>query len=169
MSRRMFLAFAMTVALLAMAGFQIDRSNAPVEAAQPAATWNNSMLWQPSLGESGDALAALVNQIPAGCSVDVDPAATTNGASPEGVVYAFAVTWSCPASVAQDGSTWQSAMIWRPTLPETGDALAELTNQIDASCSVDVDRVVATNGAGPEGPVYAFAVTWACPSAASGA
>ena len=67
------------------------------------------------------------------------------------------------ASAAQSASaTWNSTMIWRPTLVEAGEALAEVVNQIDASCSVDVDPVVATNGAAPEGPIYAFAVTWTC-------
>jgi hypothetical protein len=53
-------------------------------------------------------------------------------------------------------------MIWRPTLEEAGLALAEWVNQIEASCNVDVDTVTAINGSGPEGDVYAFAVTWAC-------
>jgi hypothetical protein len=59
-------------------------------------------------------------------------------------------------------ATWNSTMIWQPTLEDAGIALAELVNQIDASCSVDVDPVVPANGEGPEGPVYAFAVTWTC-------
>ncbi len=143
---------------------------APAEAAQTtAAVWNSSMVWAPSLQETGDALAGLVNQIDAACVVDVDPTVATNGAAVDGTVYAIAVTWACPpGSVQGSGETWQSAMLWRPTLPETGDALAELVNQIDAACIVDVDRVVATNGAGPEGPVYAYAVTWACPTSAAG-
>ena len=45
------------------------------------------------------------------------------------------------------------------------NALSELVNQIDAACHVDVDNVVASGGQGPEGPVYAFLVTWACPDA----
>jgi hypothetical protein len=61
-------------------------------------------------------------------------------------------------------AVWNSAMVWQPTLEDAGFALSDLVNQIDASCIVDVDRVVATNGAGPEGPVYAFAITWACPA-----
>jgi hypothetical protein len=52
-------------------------------------------------------------------------------------------------------------MLWRPTLEEAGEALAEVINQIDASCSVDIDPVVAPERAS-EGPVYAFAVTWTC-------
>lgn len=63
---------------------------------------------------------------------------------------------------AQDQQTWNSTMIWAPTLEEAGLSLAEFVNEIDANCSVDVDPVSATNGDGPEGPVYAFAVTWSC-------
>jgi hypothetical protein len=63
--------------------------------------------------------------------------------------------------VSQNVFVWNNAMIWQPSLPEAGTALAELVNQIDATCSVDVDTVVAANGTGPEGPVYAFLVTWA--------
>ena len=67
------------------------------------------------------------------------------------------------AQAAQEGpATWNSTMIWRPTLEEAGLALAEWVNQIEASCNVDVDTVTAINGSGPEGDVYAFAVTWAC-------
>src|SRR5688572_14708624 len=62
----------------------------------------------------------------------------------------------------QAPSTWNSTMLWRPTLEEAGLSLAEIVNQIDASCSVDVDPVVPTDGSGPEGTVYAFAVTWVC-------
>ncbi len=70
---------------------------------------------------------------------------------------------SAPAVAAQGASlTWNSTMVWRPTLEEAGIGLAEVVNQIDASCSVDVDPVVPTDGTGPEGTVYAFAVTWAC-------
>ena len=70
---------------------------------------------------------------------------------------------SAPAVAAQDApSTWNSTMLWRPTLEEAGIGLAEVVNQIDASCSVDVDPVLPTDGAGPEGTVYAFAVAWAC-------
>ncbi len=158
--------------LVAAAAFGIGQRDgaAPAEAAQTtSAVWNSGMVWAPSLQETGDALAGLVNEINAACVVDVDPTVATNGAAVDGTVYALAVTWSCPPGTAQgSGGTWQSAMLWRPTLPETGDALAELVNQIDASCIVDVDRVVATNGAGPEGPVYAYAITWACPAAAAG-
>jgi hypothetical protein len=67
-----------------------------------------------------------------------------------------------PASAAQqESATWHSTMLWRPSLVEAGEALAEVINEIDASCSVDVDPVVAPDGAA-EGPVYAFAVTWTC-------
>ena len=70
---------------------------------------------------------------------------------------------STPAVAAQDApSTWNSTMLWRPSLEEAGIGLAEIVNQIDASCSVDVDPVLPTDGSGPEGTVYAFAVTWAC-------
>lgn len=79
---------------------------------------------------------------------------------------AFALgRWSSDdrAVAAQQGPpTWNSTMLWRPTLEEAGLGLAEIVNQIDASCTVDVDPVVTTNGTGPEGTVYAFAVTWVC-------
>lgn len=167
MPRRTSLAFVVALGLVAMASYGLGQRQGlePAGAAQPAApVWNSTMLWQPSLAEAGDALAGLTNQVDASCSLDVDPAVPTNGTGPEGAVYAFAVTWACPVNESQVGvATWNSAMLWRPTLAESGDALAELTNQIDVSCTVDVDRVVAANGAGPEGPVYAFAVTWACP------
>lgn len=132
-------------------------------AQQDGPTWQANVFWYPSLEESGIALAELVNQIDASCSVDVDPVVAANGSGPEGAVYAFAVTWRCPAGIAETPeNTWQSAMLWQPTLADAGNALAELVNQIDAACSVDVDPVVATNGSGPEGPVYAFVATWAC-------
>lgn len=73
------------------------------------------------------------------------------------------VTIAHQSSAQEPPAVWNSAKIWQPTLGEAGDALAELVNQIDASCVVDVDPVQASGGAGPEGPVYAFAVTWACP------
>ena len=53
-------------------------------------------------------------------------------------------------------------MFWRPSLEKAGIGLAEIVTQIDASCMVDVDPGLPTNGSGPEGTVYAFAVTWAC-------
>lgn len=104
-----------------------------------------------ALSRGGERPPGLTNQVNASCSLDVDPAVPTNGATPEGAVYAFAVTWVCPVNVSQVGvATWNSAMLWRPTLAESGDALAELTNQIDVSCTVDVNRVVAASGAGSE-------------------
>lgn len=156
------------VALLVLVA-TVGHGSATFTASQPSpATWNSAMIWQPSLGEAGDALSELVNQIDASCSVDVDPVETANGAGPEGPVYGFAVTWRCPSDPAQQApATWNSAMLWQPTLSEAGQAMSELVNQIEASCSVDVDTVMATNGAGPEGPVYAFVVTWACPSDAA--
>ena len=57
------------------------------------------------------------------------------------------------AAAKPEIATWNSAMVWRPSLLEAGEALTELVNQIDALCSVDVDAVVTTNGRGPEGPV----------------
>src|SRR5690606_16204544 len=73
-----------------------------------------------------------------------------------------------PVSAAQQPpATWLSTVIWQPTLADAGIALAEFVNQIDATCSVDVDPVMAANGTGPEGSVYAFAVTWACPPGAA--
>ncbi|CAN5821585.1 hypothetical protein BH20CHL2_BH20CHL2_12920 [soil metagenome] len=161
MSLRMSVALFVALALVAMAVVNLGQRS--TSAQPPPAVWNSAMVWQPTLEDAGFALSDLVNQIDASCTVDVDTAVASNGAAPDGPVYAFAITWSCPTGGA-GVSTWQSAMLWRPTLEETGNALAELVNQIDASCIVDVDRVVATNGAGPEGPVYAFAITWACPA-----
>lgn len=70
---------------------------------------------------------------------------------------------AAPVSAAQaEPATWYSTMMWRPTLEEAGIGLAEILNQIDARCIVDVDPVTATNGQGPEGPVYAFSITWSC-------
>ena len=130
---------------------------------QTPTVWNSAMIWQPTLADAGLALAELVNQIDATCHVDVDPVVTTAGSGPEGAVYAFAVTWGCPAGAAEvPTSVWNSALIWQPTLADAGDALAAHLNEIDATCAVDVDTVVAANGTGPEGPVYAFLVTWAC-------
>lgn len=168
MSRRsvLTLIFAVTVAVVAGYGLGHQDRSGSVDAAQPAATWNSATLWFPSLAETGDGLAGLLNQIDGSCSVDADTVLPTNGATSEGTVYAVSVTWACPATDASaSGATWNSSTLWYPTLAETGDALAELTNQIDASCVLDVDRLVAANGAGPEGPVYAFIVTWACPGA----
>ena len=67
------------------------------------------------------------------------------------------------SAVAQEpAQTWNSTMVWRPTLEEAGIGLAEIVNQIDARCVVDVDPVQATTPDTPEGTVYAFSVTWAC-------
>lgn len=151
--------------LVALAGYGLSlrSGSSPAKAAQPSATWNSAMVWEPTLAGSGEALAGVINQIDASCSVDVDSVMTTNGADPQGSVYAFAISWTCPGDPAEmSGAGWNSALLWRPTLAESGDALAEILNEIDASCSVDVDSVVAASGAGPEGPVYAFAITWAC-------
>jgi hypothetical protein len=66
------------------------------------------------------------------------------------------------SAVAQEPSeTWNSTMVWRPMLDEAVRGLAEIVNQIDASCDV-VDPVQSTNGEAPDGPVYAFTVTWSC-------
>lgn len=131
--------------------------------AQDGPVWNNATIWQPSLADAGVALADLVNQIDASCNLDVDPVVATAGSGPEGAVYAFTVTWGCPNGASETPeNVWNSAVIWQPTLLDAGNALAEHLNQIDARCNVDVDTIVAANGVGPEGPVYAFAVTWAC-------
>jgi hypothetical protein len=130
-------------------------------AQEEGATWQSSMLWYPSLEEAGIGLADLVNQIDASCGVDVDNVTIANGTAPEGTVYAFAVTWSCPPGATGE-RTWQSSMLWQPSLAETGEALASFVNEIEAGCRVDVDPVVAASGSGPEGAVYAFAITWAC-------
>jgi hypothetical protein len=77
--------------------------------------------------------------------------------------YGFGLRDSPAGASAQEGSgTWNSTMVWRPTLEEAGIGLAEIVNQIDASCDVDVDPVLPTEDDAPEGPVYAFAITWRC-------
>ncbi len=132
-------------------------------AQEAPASWLSAIIWAPSLPEAGDALSAHLNQIDAACTVDVDVIQAANGSGPEGAVYAFLVTWSCAASnPSPAGLTWQSTVIWEPTLEGAATALANHLNQTDATCRVDVNDIQSTNGAGPEGPVYAFAVAWAC-------
>ena len=161
---RMLLAWVIAFAAIIMTIADIDQERASRTAAaasQNGNVWNSTMLWYPTLSEAGDAIAGLLNQIDATCSLDVDPVQATNGAGPEGTVYAFSVNWACP-SEGLSGSVWQSSMFWYPTLGEAGDALAAQMNMIDAACATDIDSVQATNGVGPEGTVYAFLVTWAC-------
>lgn len=147
--------------LVCLIGIASGVPGASAQDAQP--TWMSAIIWGPSLQEAGSALSAHVNQIDATCNVDVDVIQSTNGAATEGAVYAFLVAWSCPESnPSANGLTWQSAVIWQPTLEASAAALAEHLNQTDATCRVDVDDIQSTNGAGPEGPVYAFLVTWAC-------
>lgn len=135
-----------------------------IAAAQDAPpSWLSTVIWAPSLPDAGAALAEHLNQVDAACGVDIDVIQSTNGAGPEGAVYAFLVVWSCPESNPNPaGATWQSTIIWQPTLPDAGAALAQHLNQIDPGCRVDVDTIQSTNGVGPEGPVYAFSVAWAC-------
>ncbi|MEZ4500769.1 MAG: hypothetical protein R2839_12030 [Thermomicrobiales bacterium] len=65
-------------------------------------------------------------------------------------------------SVAQtEPPVWFSQVLWYPSLEEAGIGLAELVNQIDAACEVDVDPVASTNGGGATA-VYGFAVAWTC-------
>ena len=132
-------------------------------AQEPGASWQSAIIWAPTLTEAGAAIATHVNQIDAACAVDIDPIASTNGAGPEGAVYAFSIAWSCPATNGTaTGLTWQSAMIWDSTLEVVAAGLAAHLNQTEATCQVDIDNVQSTNGMGPEGAVYAFLVTWAC-------
>ena len=136
---------------------------ASIAAQDTSPIWQSAVIWAPSLPEAGDALAEYLNQIDAACTVDVDVIQSTNGAGPEGAVYAFLVAWTCPASNPNPaGLTWQSTIIWAPNLTDAGTGLAEHLNQMDATCRVDVDSIQSTNGSGPEGPVYAFVVAWAC-------
>lgn len=132
-------------------------------ARQESPTWLSAMIWAPTLDEAGSALAEHVNQIDAACTVNLESVQSTNGATADGATYAFLVTWTCPASnPSPTGATWQSALIWQPTLQDSALAMVDLLNQIDAGCRVDVTDLQSANGPGPEGPVYAFAVTWAC-------
>ncbi|MCA9858191.1 MAG: hypothetical protein KC438_00645 [Thermomicrobiales bacterium] len=148
---------------LACLGALGSMSSSSLAQEAPPPSWLSAVIWGPSLPEAGAALAEHVNQIDAACDLDVDVVQATNGAGSEGAVYAFLTTWSCPASNPDPaGATWQSTIIWEPTLQGAGNALAQHLNQTDASCRVDVDDIQSTNGAGPEGPVYAFVVAWAC-------
>jgi hypothetical protein len=52
------------------------------------------------------------------------------------------------SAARQDAPTWNSAMVWRPSLSEAGDGLAQLLNEIDASCAVY--PVMAANVSGPD-------------------
>ncbi len=136
-------------------------SSATAQDAPPS--WLSTIIWAPSLPEAGTGLAEHLNEIDAACNVDIDVVQSTNGATADGAVYAFLVVWSCPESNPNpSGATWQSTLIWQPTLADAGAALAQHLNQIDPGCRVDVDGIQSTNGAGPEGPVYAFSVAWAC-------
>src|SRR5688500_4116015 len=94
-------------------------------------TWLSAMIWAPSLQEAGALLSEHLNQIDAACSVDVDVVQATNGAGSEGAVYAFLVTWSCPSNPNPAGSTWQSAIIWQPTLEAASASLSDHLNQTD--------------------------------------
>lgn len=153
-----------SILVLAVMLFAVFPGAAPVDAAQNGeAPWFSNVIWQPSLADSGAAIAEFVNQIDASCSVTVEPVLAANGVGPEGAVYAFAIYWTCPPGTPEvPEATWQSAMIWQPNLADAGIALAEHLNQIPASCRVNVDSIVPSSGSGPEGPVYAFLVTWAC-------
>lgn len=155
---RMLLVGALMITCTFLAVF-----SSPVGAVQQERpTLQSAMLWAPALGDAGVMLAEHVNQIDANCVVDVDNVVATNGATSDGAVYAFAVNWACPFGASDSGNVWQHTMLWYPTLGEAGQALSDLLNGFDAECAVDVDPVVSTNGSGPEGAVYAFAVTWAC-------
>lgn len=137
-------------------------ASASVTAQEDRPTWQHAMIWFPTLADAGIAIAEHVNQIDAACVVDVDNVVSTNGAAADGTLYAFAINWACPLGASESGNVWQHNMLWYPTLEEAGQELSDLLNSFDAACAVDVDPVVSTNGAGPEGAVYAFAVTWAC-------
>lgn len=153
-----FRLFALSMAVILMVG----TGGSGLAAQDERPTWQSAMFWAPTLADAGAALAEHVNQIGASCVVDLDNVVSTNGAGPEGTVYAFAVTWACPSGVSDSGNVWQHNMFWYPSLSDAGAALSDLLNGFDAQCEADVDPVVSTNGTGPEGPVYAFAVTWAC-------
>lgn len=100
-SLRMSVALLVALALVAMAVLNLGQRS--TSAQPPPAVWNSAMVWQPTLEDARFALSDLVNQIDASCAVDVDTAVTSNGAGPEWPVYAFAVTWACPAGVAVPG------------------------------------------------------------------
>ena len=147
----------------AVYGFNVTWACPDDPAESPERVWQSAVLWYPTLAEAGSALADHVNQVDARCVVDVQSIVATKGDGPEGAVYAFAVTWACADGAAEmPEMAWQSAVLWYPTLADAGAAVAELTNQIEAECRVNVDSIQSTNGRGPEGPVYAFAVIWAC-------
>lgn len=97
MSTRALLALVLAFAIVAGAGYGLGRidNSSTVAAQESVETWNSTMIWRPTLEEVGLGLAEIVNQIDARCDVDVDPVQATTPDTPEGTVYAFAVTWSC--------------------------------------------------------------------------
>ena len=109
-------------------------------------------------------LSETLNQIDGSCSVDVDAVTASNGAGPEGPVYAYVVTWACRSGAPAASGPWLSNMVWQPTFADAGIALAELLNQIEATCTVDVDDAISTNGVTADGPLVGFAVSWSCPA-----
>jgi hypothetical protein len=144
-------------------GFAVSWNCLPGSAPFGVDSWYSTMLWRPTIADTGIALAEILNQIDGSCTVDIDPVLASNGSGPEGPVYALAVTWACRQGAPQATGAWLSNIVWEPTFGDAGIALAGLVNQIEAGCAVDVDQVVATNGAAADGPIVAFAVSWSCP------
>lgn len=127
-------------------------------------SWYSTMLWRPTIADTGIALTEVLNEIDGSCTVDVDPVNASNGAGPEGPVYAFVVTWACRSGAAAATGPWLGNLVWQPTFADAGIALTDVLNQIESTCSVDVDKAIATNGVTADGPLVGFAVTWSCPA-----
>lgn len=145
-------------------GFAVNWNCQPGSAPFGVDTWYSTMLWRPTIADTGIALAEVLNEIDGSCTVDVDAVTASNGAGPEGPVYALAVTWACRQGSPQATGPWLSNVVWEPSFADAGLALAGLMNEVESSCSVDVDPVVATNGATADGPIVAFAASWSCPA-----
>ncbi|MGD9712500.1 MAG: hypothetical protein AB7V46_10590 [Thermomicrobiales bacterium] len=145
-------------------GFTVAWSCQPGVAAAGIDSWYSTMLWRPTIADTGLALSEVLNEIDGSCTVDADPVLASNGSGPEAPVYAFVVSWACRSGAPPASGPWLSNMVWQPTFAEAGIALAELLNQIEAGCTVDIDEAVTTNGASPDGPLVAFAASWSCPA-----
>ncbi len=148
----------------AVYGFAVSWTCRPGVAPAGVDSWYSTMLWRPTIADTGLALSEVLNEIDGSCTVDADPVVASNGNGPEGAVYAFIVTWACRSGAAPAAGPWLSNTVWQPTFAEAGMALAELMNQIHSSCAVDVDQAVATNGVTQDGPLVAFTASWTCPA-----
>lgn len=145
-------------------GFAVAWTCLPGGASFGAGTWNSTTLWRPTIADTGLAMTEILNEIDGSCVVDVDSVSASNGAGPEGPVYALTLTWACRPGAPMATGAWLGNIVWQPDFASAGAALSELLNQIDGRCHVDVSPVVATNGGTADGPIVAFAASWSCPA-----